>query len=158
MAKTKNSDESKLMAYLEWHVNKIEDILVNIIHGMEKFVDFYEASMSKEQMETEETKTLELEERRVESFVTQVCDGEEQRLWYKHAKEVEPIAKTLGDGEWPYDPKLERLVEKGEGRINSNVPLLMYLTEKYGDTSQAVTKQDEDGSDGSLSHPLPLSN
>jgi hypothetical protein len=67
-----------------------------------------------------------------------VCDGEEQLSWYKHAKEVGPITKTLGGGEWPYDPELEHLVEEGEGRIGSNVPLLMYLIEKYGDTSKAL--------------------
>jgi hypothetical protein len=94
---------------------------------MEKFTDFYEESMSK--MEAEEMKKPELEEQKVESFVAQVCEGEEQQLWYKHAKkEVGLNAETLRDGEWPYDPELEHLVEESEGRIGSNVVLLMYLT------------------------------
>jgi hypothetical protein len=112
--KPNDSDDPEVLVDLEWHINKIEDILVDVVHGMEKFVDFYEASVLKEPMETVETKKPELEEQRVESFVAQVCDGEEQQPWYKRAKEeVGLIAKTLGGGEWPYDLELEHLVEEG---------------------------------------------
>jgi len=48
-------------------------------------------------------------------------------------------------------------VEEGEGRIGSNILLLMYLIEKYGDTSKALVRQDEHGGGGTFDLPLPLS-
>jgi hypothetical protein len=50
-------------------------MLVNVVHGMEKFIKFYGAIILKELVEIEEMKKPELEEWRVESFVAQVCDG-----------------------------------------------------------------------------------
>ena len=88
-------------------------------------------------------KRLELKERKVDTVATQVCEGEEQQPWYKCAgKDVELNAETLGVGKWIYDLELEHLIDKVDGRIESNVPLLMYLMKNYGDTSEVLMKKD----------------
>jgi hypothetical protein len=94
---------------------------------MEKFTEFYKESM--ERMEAEEMKKVEIEEWKVKTIATQVCEGEEQQHWYKCVrKEVGLNTKTLGAHEWPYGIEIECLMEESEGRIASNVPLFMYLT------------------------------
>jgi hypothetical protein len=49
-----------------------------------------------------------------------------KKFSHKDNKEVDLIEKTFGGGEWSYNPKLERILKMGDGRIGSNVSLLMY--------------------------------
>jgi hypothetical protein len=89
---------------------------------------------------------------------------EEKRPWYVRTKEeVEPSLGALGQDGWQDDLKIERLLEEGDGRIGLNVPLLMYLTHKYGglpDSScDLVDSRQIVGTDvgGGLGNHFPLS-
>jgi len=42
-------------------------------------------------------------------------------------EEVEPSLRMLGSDKWSDDPKIKRFLEADDGRIDLNVPLLMYL-------------------------------
>jgi hypothetical protein len=78
--------------------------LGNIAQGMEKFADFYEESMSR--WEAEETKKARTQGKGCEDSCDTGVRRRGKQPWYKRVeKKVEPNAETLGDGNWPYDPR-----------------------------------------------------
>jgi hypothetical protein len=51
-----------------------------------------------------------------------------QKTWCKRTKEeVDYSYNELGHSEWLYNLELKGLMEEYEGKIISNVPLLMYI-------------------------------
>ena len=104
--------------------------------------------MKKQFIEKEHTPSMDQEDVR-----------ETQQPWQKRTKEeVDSSSSKLGHDEWSYDPELERLMEECEGKIASSVSLLMYMMQKYGDTSLITSRQIGDEGDVPTSHPPSPSN
>jgi hypothetical protein len=126
-------------------------------------LDNFCLKVDESQRRSEEVIEMRMPEEFVEQEQRQSVDQEDaremQQPWWKRTKEeADSSSCELGHGEWPYDPELEQLMEECESRINSSVPLLIYITQKYNDSPPITLGQIGDKGDGPTNHTPSPSN